>query len=86
MDYGVRVRVGPAGAGFGVGPTQEGEDVVSLSIPRTLFTLFLIILVTIITSTRHTIAAAKHKACQTQDHVWEGKGVLFCSSATTCLP
>lgn len=69
MDYGACVGAGPAGAGFGVGSTREGEDLVSLSIPRGLFTLFLIVLVTIVASTRHTIAAAQHKACQTQDHV-----------------
>ena len=62
------------------------EALALVSIPRAFFMVFLIVLVTTVSSMRHTIAAVRHRDCQTQDHMREGKAGLFCSSAAAWPP
>lgn len=63
-----------------------GEAPVLVSIPRAFFMVFLIVLVTTVASMRHTIAAVRHRDCETQDHMREGKAGLFCSFLAACPP
>lgn len=59
--------------GSGAGSAGPGEDLVSPRNPSAVFMRFLIFLVTTIASMTQTITAPRHRACQTQDGMPEGK-------------